>query len=72
MKIETVTAADIRKDLTLDCDGFNVNVDGRFNVYIKRENVGYVIDICVGDEVVDTITLWDADIDSIMEDENAD
>ena len=70
MEIETVTGADIRKDLTLDGDGFNVNVDGRFNVYIKRENVGYVIDICVGDEVVDTITLWDDDINNIREEEN--
>ena len=69
MKIETVTAADIRKDLTLDGDGFNINVDGRFNVYIKRENVGYVIDICVDDEIVDTITLWDDDIDSIVEED---
>ena len=69
MKIETVTAADIRKDLTLDGDGFNVNVDGRFNVYIKRENVGYVVDVWVGDTLVNTMALWDDCIDSIMEDE---
>lgn len=63
---------DIRKNLTLDGDGFNVNVDGKFNVYIKRENVGYVVDVWVGDTCVDTMTLWDDTINDIMEDENAD
>lgn len=72
MKVETVTAADIRKDLTLDGDGFNINVDGKFNVYIKRENVGYVVDVWVEDTCVDTMTLWDDAINDIVEDENAD
>lgn len=72
MEIETVTVADIRKDLTLDGDGFNVNVDGKFNIYIKRENVGYIVDVWVGDTCVDTMTLWDDTINDIMEDENAD
>lgn len=72
MEIETITVADIRKDLTLDGDGFNVNVDGKFNVYIKRENVGYVVDVWVGDTLVNTMALWNDCIDSIMENENVD
>ena len=44
-------------------------VEMHCNVYIKRENVGYVVDVWVGDTLVNTMALWDDCIDSIMEDE---
>ena len=70
--MQTVTDSDIRKDLTLDGDVFNINVAGRFNVYIKREKVGYVVEVWVGDTFIDTTMLWDYVINDMMDDENAD
>lgn len=48
-----------------------IDVDDKFSVIIKREDVGYVIDIIdFHGNLLESITVWDDDI--TLEGENAD
>lgn len=53
MSDELIVTEDVRRDLQEKGDGFNINIDGVFSIYVSKTNGVYSVETWVGDDLLD-------------------